>query len=142
MSDFSDSLHEVFAPFGRITLRRMFGGHGVFHEGRMFALVARERLYLKSDAQSAAAFDARALPPFEFARQGETMRTSYREAPAELFDDRDEALRWARLAWEATLRSGTAPRSSTRNAKESRKAPKAATATQPADAARPAKKKA
>lgn len=110
MSEFSDNLHEVFAPFGRVTLRRMFGGHGIYHEGRMFALVLRERLYLKSDAQSAPAFEARRLAPFEYVREGRTMRMSYREAPAEMFDDRDEALHWARMAWEAALRSGTAPR--------------------------------
>ncbi len=110
MSEFTDSLHEVFAPFGRIVLRRMFGGHGIYHEGRMFALVLRERLYLKSDAQTVAAFEARRLHAFEYVRQGQTMRMSYREAPAEMFDDRDEALRWARLAWEAALRTGTPPR--------------------------------
>jgi DNA transformation protein len=38
------------------------------------------------------------------------MQMSYREAPAEVFDDRDEAALWARRAWEAALRSGTAPR--------------------------------
>ncbi|KQP23593.1 TfoX/Sxy family protein [Pseudorhodoferax sp. Leaf267] len=110
MSEFSDNLHEVFERFGRIAVRRMFGGHGVFHEGRMFALVARERLYLKTDAQSVAAFEAKHLPAFEYERKGELARMHYHEAPAEIFEDRDEAARWARLAWEAVLRSGTPPR--------------------------------
>lgn len=111
MSEFSDSLHEVFERFGRITVRRMFGGHGVFHDGRMFALVARDRLYLKADAHSVAAFDALHLPAFEYLRKGAVARLGYHEAPAEVFDDRDEAARWARLAWEAVLRSGTPARS-------------------------------
>lgn len=110
MTGFSDQLPEVFERFGRIAVRRMFGGHGVFHEGRMFALVARERLYLKTDAQSVAAFEARGLPAFTYQRKGELAQMNYHEAPAEVFDDRDEALRWARLAWEAVLRSGTPPR--------------------------------
>lgn len=105
MSEFSDNLHEVFERFGRIAVRRMFGGHGVFHEGRMFALVAGGRLYLKTDAQSRATFEARGLPPFEYARQGQTARMNYHEAPAEVFDDREEAVRWARLAWDAALRA-------------------------------------
>ncbi|KQP37342.1 TfoX/Sxy family protein [Pseudorhodoferax sp. Leaf274] len=110
MSEFSDNLHEVFERFGRIAVRRMFGGHGVFHEGRMFALVARERLYLKTDAQNRAAFEARGLPAFEYARQGELARMNYHEAPAEVFEDRDEAARWARLAWDAALRAAAPPR--------------------------------
>ncbi|RST55605.1 TfoX/Sxy family protein [Variovorax sp. MHTC-1] len=110
MSEFVRSLHEVFERFGRIEARRMFGGHGIYHEGRMFGLVARDTLYLKTDPQSAAHFDRLRLPAFEYTRQGKTMQMSYREAPAEVFDDRDEAALWARRAWEAALRSGTAPK--------------------------------
>jgi DNA transformation protein len=142
MSDFSDSLHEVFAPFGRITPRRMFGGHGIYHEGRMFALVLRERLYLKSDAHSEAAFEARRLPPFEYQRDGRTMRMSYREAPAEMFEDRDEALHWARLAWDAALRSGTAPRAAGAKASKASSATKSAKTAKTAKTAKPVKAKA
>ena len=108
MSEFSDNLHEVFERFGRIAVRRMFGGHGVFHEGRMVALVANERLYLKTDAQNRAAFEQLGLPAFAYARQGELARMNYHEAPAEVFEDREEAARWACLAWDAALRAAAA----------------------------------
>jgi DNA transformation protein len=111
MSDFAEHLHEAFERFGRITLKRMFGGHGVFHDGRMFGLVLNDRLYLKTDAQTVAAFEAKHLPPFAYMRGGKLTATSYFEAPPEVFEDREEAASWARLAWEATLRSGTPPRS-------------------------------
>jgi DNA transformation protein len=110
LSEFVQSLHEVFERFGRIESKRMFGGHGIYHEGRMFALVVRDTLYLKADPQSAPHFDRLRLPAFEYTKQGKTMQMSYREAPAEVFDDRDEAALWARRAWEAALRSGTAPK--------------------------------
>lgn len=110
MSEFSDNLHEVFERFGRIAVRRMFGGHGVFHEGRMFGLVAQERLYLKADAQSVPLFAALHLPAFEYLRKGSVARLGYYEAPAEVFEDRDEAARWARIAWDAVLRAGTPPK--------------------------------
>jgi DNA transformation protein len=139
MSNFSDSLHEVFAPFGRITPRRMFGGHGIFHEGRMFALELGERLYLKSDAQSEAAFEAKRLAPFEYQRDGRTMRMSYREAPPEMFEDRDEALHWARLAWDAALRSGTAPRAAGAKAAKTSKTSKASNSVKAEKAEKAAK---
>jgi DNA transformation protein len=110
MSEFVQSLSEVFERFGRIVARRMFGGHGIYHDGRMFALVIRDTLYLKSDAGNVADFDRLQLPPFQFERDGKTMTMSYRQAPAELFEDRDEAAQWARLAWEAALRSGQKPK--------------------------------
>lgn len=106
MSEFAAQLHEVFERFGRISLRRMFGGHGVFHDGRMFGLVIADRLYLKADDQTAAFFDALQLKPFEYQRQGKTARLSYCEAPPELFEDREEAALWARRAWDAVLRAG------------------------------------
>jgi len=106
MSAFVDSLHEVFERLGRIEARRMFGGHGIYHEGRMIGLVAGDTLYLKTDAESAAHFDRLNLPAFEYLRGGKTMQTSYREAPAEVFEDREEAAVWGRRAWEAAMRSG------------------------------------
>lgn len=110
MSAFVDSLHEIFERFGRITPRRMFGGHGIFHEGRMIAIVIGDTLYLKSDAESAPHFDRLGLPPFTYMRQGKAMPMSYRQAPADLFEDREDAALWGRRAYEAALRSGQPPK--------------------------------
>ena len=120
MSQFTDSLHEVFERFGRVDARRMFGGHGIYHEGRMFALVVGDTLYLKSDAETLAHFDRLQLPAFEFNRNGKMMQTSYRQAPAEVFEDREEAAMWARRAWEAALRSGQPPKPRKPRAKAAR----------------------
>ena len=104
----AEELPEVFERFGRVSARRMFGGHGIFHEGRMFGLVSGERLYLKTDEESRAKFEAKGLAPFEYMRSGKLTPTSYVEAPPEIYEDREEAARWARLAWEAVLRKGGA----------------------------------
>ena len=130
MSVFVQSLHEVFERLGRIETKRMFGGHGVWHEGRMIALVANDTLYLKSDTESAAHFDKLNLPPFTYVREGKSMPMSYRLAPADLFEDRHEAALWGRLAYEAALRSGQPPK------------PKKAPATKKAAAKKTAAKKA
>ncbi|QRF59613.1 TfoX/Sxy family protein [Variovorax paradoxus] len=119
---FADSLHETFERLGRIDIRRMFSGFGIYHEGRMFALVIRDTLYLKSDAESAAHFDRLNLAPFTYERQGQQMPMSYREAPPELFEDREEAALWGRRAYEAALRSGTVPKAM-RKAAAAKKAP-------------------
>ncbi|MBT2335205.1 TfoX/Sxy family protein [Variovorax paradoxus] len=113
MSAFVQSLHEIFERLGRIETRRMFGGHGVWHEGRMIALVAKDTLYLKADAGSAEHFDRQNLPPFTYVREGKAMPMSYRLAPADLFEDREEAALWGRRAYEAALRSGQPPKKKT-----------------------------
>lgn len=104
-----DELSEVFERFGRVEARRMFGGYGLFHEDRMFGLIAGGRLYLKTDDENRAQFQAKRLAPFEYMRQGKMTPTSYLEAPAEIYEDRDEAARWAQAAWGAVLRKGNAP---------------------------------
>ncbi|MEO5738051.1 MAG: transcriptional regulator, partial [Variovorax sp.] len=60
--------------------------------------------------------DRLGLPAFEYNRTGKMMQTSYRQAPAEVFEDRDEAAVWGRRAWEAAMRSGHPPKQKKRPA--------------------------
>lgn len=99
---------EVLAPLGRLSARRMFGGHGLFHEGLMFGLVFREQLYLKVDGQSQQQFEAAGLPPFSYTRQGKVVALSFHRAPDSVFDEPDQARHWGRLALDAAFRVKTA----------------------------------
>lgn len=102
-------LKEQMAGFGPVAARRMFGGAGLFRDGKMFALVAEDILYLKSDAESAASFEAEQLAAFSYATKtgGHTL-TSYRRAPERCLDDEAEMREWCRLAWGAALRQKAA----------------------------------
>lgn len=104
MSEFVESLEEVFARFGPIVAKRTFGGYGIYHDGLMFALVADDELYLKADAATRDAFVALGLSAFEYEKGGKKTRMSYYKAPDDLFDDPDQARQWAVLAFEAALR--------------------------------------
>ena len=119
MSDFVAYLHEVFATFGAITAKRMFGGHGIYHDGVMIGLVADDTLYLKVDAQSRPLFEARGLTAFEYVKNGKAMQMSYLSAPEEIFDDPDEAKRWAERAHQAARRSRESKRSTSKKRTDS-----------------------
>ena len=103
-TEFISYLHEVFAPFGTIQTRRMFGGFGIYHQNLMFALVIHETLYLKADDISKPVFVQLCLPPFEYPRQGKTIKLSYYQAPDEIFEDFEQATIWARRAYDAAVR--------------------------------------
>jgi DNA transformation protein len=105
MSQFVDSLHEVFIEFGPIQPRAMFGGYGIYHQGLMFALVADNELFLKVDPASAGWFDEFGLETFTYAKNGKPMKMSYRRAPDDVFDDPLQAKLWAGRAFEAALRA-------------------------------------
>ena len=105
MSEFVDSLHEVFAAFGPIRSRRMFGGHGVYHDELMFGLVVDDVLYLKADDASSGLFRERGLGCFQYEKGGKRVEMSYYTAPEEIFDDPELARAWALRAFEAALRN-------------------------------------
>jgi DNA transformation protein len=105
MSEFVENLPAVFATFGPVQARRMFGGHGVYHEGLMFGLVADGALYLKADTQTVQAFESRGLEPFIYVKDGKPMKMSYYLAPEEIYDDLDSAREWAMLAFGAATRA-------------------------------------
>lgn len=110
MNAYDERLQEIFAAFGPVEVRRMFGGHGIYRRGLMFALVADEVLYLKADTESASHFAARGLEPFIYERRGKAVTMSYYQAPDEVMDDPEQAALWAKRAFEAALRSQTAKR--------------------------------
>ena len=104
MSEFVDNLKEVFAQFGSVRAKRMFGGYGIYHDNLMFGLVSDEVLYLKADDSSADAFSKKGLQPFEYETDGKKIKIAYHMAPEEIFDDPEIAKEWAVRAFEAALR--------------------------------------
>ena len=105
MSEFTDYLQEVFASFGPIRARRMFGGYGIYHDGVMFALVADDTLYLKADADTREHFLTRGLDAFKYNKNGKTVTMSYYLAPEEILDDAEMACEWAQQAYAVALRA-------------------------------------
>lgn len=102
---FLDYLRELFAPLGPVTIRAMFGGHGVYADGLMIGLVAEQQVYLKVDDQTRARFEAAGSMPFVYAGKGKPLTMSYWLAPDGAMDDPAEMLPWARLAVEAAIRA-------------------------------------
>jgi len=105
MSEYVEYLKEVFNEFGYVEPRRMFGGHGIFYKGLMFALVADHTLYLKADETNSQHFTERELEQFSYEKQGKAFKMSYYMAPEDIFDDPEEAKVWADRSYAAAVRS-------------------------------------
>jgi DNA transformation protein len=105
----SDRFDDLFAPFGKIVVRRMFGGEGLFRDGLMFAIVHEDRLYFKTNDESRQAFIAEGTGPLFYKfKNAEGVLTSYYQLPDRLYDDPDELAEWARAAFAVALQSPTA----------------------------------
>ena len=85
-------IRELFAAFGAVVVRRMFGGAGIYAGETMFALVHDGVIYLKADPHNAPAFERESLAPFSYTTRGGGKRAvmSYRRMPDRLYDDPDE----------------------------------------------------
>ena len=77
---------ELLAPAGAARSRRMFGGHGLYVDDLFIAIVAADRLYLKTDGETRAAFEAAGGECFSFESRGKRQATSYWTVPAEAMD--------------------------------------------------------
>src|SRR5437773_9292917 len=92
------------AGFGPVTVKCMFSGVGLFRDGLMFALVAGDTLYFKTDEAGRAAFQAEGLGPFTYdTKKGERVLTSYWRAPERCLDDPDEMTQWCRSAYAVAV---------------------------------------
>ena len=114
------SLEDLFRPVGAVTIKRMFGGSGIYADGMMFALDAYNEVYLKTDAENLPLFEAANLRPFVFESKRGTMTTSYRLLPEEAHEDEQVLKHWCKLAIEAARRAaaGKSAKSATSNAKK------------------------
>ena len=101
---FLEYLKEQFAPLGEIYSRAMFGGHCLYCNGIVFALVAHQAVYLKVDVINRPAFEARGLTPFRPFPDSDAV-IQYYPAPAETFESLDGLRDWAGGAVAAGQRS-------------------------------------
>jgi TfoX/Sxy family transcriptional regulator of competence genes len=62
----TEFIRELFTPFRPVTVRRMFGGAGIFCEGLMFALVFDGAIYLKVDEACIPDFEREGSKPFVY----------------------------------------------------------------------------
>ena len=107
---FRDFLIEQLAPLGPVTLRRMFGGGGVYTDGLMFGLVADDVLFLKVDDGNRAIFQAEGSVPFVYEAKGKSVTMSYWRLPERLYDEPEDLLTFARAALGAARRGAKSPK--------------------------------
>ena len=117
-NEFAAHAADLLATVGRLVVRRMFGGYGLYCDGTMFGLIADDVLYLKVDEVNRGEFERAGAMPFVYEAKGRRTVMSYFSAPDQALESRELAAPWARSAYAAALRAraskGTAARLSRR----------------------------
>ncbi len=98
--EFVEYVVEQLSGWGEVSVRRMFGGAGLYREGAMFAVIADDVAYLKVDASNREDFLRAGSTPFEpYPDKIKTTIRTYYEIPADVLEDSTELARWAERSW-------------------------------------------
>lgn len=95
---------DLFAPVGAVSVRRMFGGHGVYLDDVIFALQVDGEILLKGDDETRAAYEAAGFRQWVYEMKGRSGAMPYWRIPEALYDEPDELKRWSLLALAAGRR--------------------------------------
>lgn len=123
----SEFIRDLFAQFRPVTMKRMFGGAGLYADGLMFALVFDGAIFLKVDEASIPEFEREGSGPFTYTRaksKGRVGRASlsYWRLPERLYDDPDELAVWAARALAIAVQKTLAQRPRARRKRPTKRA--------------------
>ncbi len=93
-NDFIEYILDQFSSWGEVTVRKMFGGAGLYLDGDIFGIVANDVAYLKVDDTNRDKFIAAGSGPLKpFPDKPTTL--SYFEIPPEVLENPEELIEWA-----------------------------------------------
>ncbi|SMX42838.1 TfoX/Sxy family protein [Actibacterium lipolyticum] len=94
---FLEFAHDLFAPLGPITTKRLFGGTGLYVGDAMFAAIINDIIYMKADGALIDAYQGEGSEPFSYgSKTGTRVIPGLTSLPEAALDDPEEALTWAR----------------------------------------------
>lgn len=81
----------------------MFGGHGIYLDGQIFAIAAGERIFFKIDEESRGRYEAAGMAVFR-PYDDHVVLSSYFEVPPKVLGDGEAVREWAAEAHRIALR--------------------------------------
>jgi DNA transformation protein len=96
VDSFHDFVLEQLATLDGLRYKRMFGGYGLYCGEQFFGIVHDGRLYFKTNPDTLPEFLAYHAPVF--APSEKQVLKNYREVPADILEDRERLLVWAKKA--------------------------------------------
>ena len=97
--EFLDYVIGQLAGWGEVSVRKMFGGAGLYCDGVMFGLIADDVAYLKVDDSNREDFIKAGSSAFNpYPKKAKTYEMSYYEIPADVLEDAELLGKWAECA--------------------------------------------
>jgi DNA transformation protein len=106
--DFVAHALDLLSSIGPVTARAMFGGHGVYLRGVMFALLDDDELFLKADDVSRPRYLAAGCRQWTYPSPKGPMPMGYFRPPDDAHEEPEAMLPWAQLGLESAQRKAKA----------------------------------
>jgi DNA transformation protein and related proteins len=98
--EFLNYVLDQLSAWGGVFARRMFGGVGLYREGKMFGLIADDVAYLKVDDSNRDSFIKAGSTPFNpYPDKAKTTAMSYYAIPPEVLENREDLHQWAQQSF-------------------------------------------
>lgn len=98
-TSYREYVADQLAPLGDVVIKRMFGGAGLYFEGKMFGLIDDDTVFLRVDDETRAEFVERHMPALRpVASDPGKVSQNYYQLPVEVLEDSEALLIWARRA--------------------------------------------
>jgi DNA transformation protein len=103
--EFVNYIQDILEPFGDIKIKAMFGGHGVYKDNLIFAIIVDNELYFKANKTTIEFFKDNQSEPFIYESKGKSIAMSYWKVPDNILEDKEPLTNWVEIAFKAALDS-------------------------------------
>jgi len=107
---FSDHIEELLAGFGKVEVRRMFGGAMLRRGGIGFAILDDDTFFIKADTVFGAELKKQGSKPWSYSvkKDGTVRDIAYWSVPETAMDDGDEASALAKRSHQIAVKADAA----------------------------------
>jgi DNA transformation protein len=99
---FKDFILDQLNEIDSVEARRMFGGHGLYHDETFFGIVHKGKLFFKIDESTVGEYRKRKMKPFR--PNAKQTLVSYYQVPVDVVEDPDDLCVWAKRAVQSQLK--------------------------------------
>jgi DNA transformation protein len=97
---FRDYVFDQLSELGSFETKNMFGGIALLHNGSAFAKIKHGTVWLKADDGNRQDFLDQGMQQYTYGKDG-SRKLNFYEIPAEVLEDSDEFVAWARKSIKA-----------------------------------------
>jgi DNA transformation protein len=107
---FTDYVEELIAGFGKVEIRRMFGGAAIYRGGVGFGILDDDIFYIKADTIFGAELKKQGCKPWSYSvkKDGTIRDIAYWSLPDTAADDGDEASALAKRSYQIAVKADAA----------------------------------